>query len=32
MILCRGKTEEDGWGGGTSDIRRKGWGGSNKYT
>ena len=29
MILCRGRTEEYGWGDGTSDGRRGGWGGFN---
>ena len=30
MIPCGIRTEEDGWGGGTLDGRRIGWGGSNK--
>ena len=32
MILCGGRTEEDGWGGGTLEGRREGWGRHNKYT
>ena len=32
MILCGGRTEEDDWGGGTSDYRRGGEGRSNYCT
>ena len=32
MILCGGRTEDNGWGYGKSDGRRGGWGGFNKCT